>query len=111
VLAGKKQSMRRIKLFLALGLLLVVGAIVMQNLEPITINLIVGVLEMPLAALLVSTLLVGYVLGLLTTALWKVRSWRSQALAARRHASDVSQPSAASTGPVDALGGNQRNSI
>ena len=78
--------MRRLKLTAAIVLLLIIGAIIMQNLEPIKTNLIVGSLEMPLAALLVCTLLIGYVLGLLTTALWKVRSWRSQALAARQQA-------------------------
>ena len=80
--------MRRIKLAIAIVLLLLITAVIMQNLAPIKTNLIVGSLEMPLAALLVCTLLVGYVLGLLTTALWKVRSWRSQALAARK----ITQP-------------------
>ena len=76
--------MRRLKLAVAIVLLLMITAVIMQNLAPIKTNLIVGSLEMPLAALLVCTLLIGYVLGLLTTALWKVRSWRSQALAARK---------------------------
>lgn len=80
--------MRRLKLTAATVLLVIIAVIIMQNLEPIKTNLIVGSLEMPLAALLVCTLLIGYVLGLLTTALWKVRSWRSQALAASQRAAN-----------------------
>jgi uncharacterized membrane protein YciS (DUF1049 family) len=76
--------MRYVKLVLLLALLLVVGLVIGQNLEPVKTNLLVRSLEMPLAALLVCTLLIGYALGLLTAAVWKVRSWRAQALAARQ---------------------------
>ena len=78
--------MRRFKLTVMVVMLLIISVIVMQNLEPVKTNLVVGALEMPLAALLVGTLFIGYILGLLTTALWKVRSWRTQALAARQQA-------------------------
>ena len=84
--------MRYVKLtllLLLLALLLTAGLVIGQNLEPIKINLLVRSLEIPLAALLASTLLVGYLLGLLTTALWKVRSWRAQALAARQLAASA----------------------
>ena len=81
--------MRRLKLTVMVVMLLIISVIVMQNLEPVKTNLIVGALEMPLAALLVGTLFIGYILGLLTTALWKVRSWRTQALAARRQTTSL----------------------
>ena len=81
--------MRYVKLAALLVLLLVAGLVIGQNLEPVKTNLLVRSLEMPLAALLVCTLLIGYVLGLLTTALWKVRSWRAQALAARHLAASA----------------------
>ena len=81
--------MRYVKFTVLLVLLLVAGLVIGQNLEPVKTNLLVRSLEMPLAVLLVCTLLIGYVLGLLTTALWKVRSWRAQALAARHLAASA----------------------
>lgn len=78
--------MRYVKLAVLLALLLIAGLVIGRNLEPVKANLLVRSLEMPLAALLVCTLLIGYVLGLLTPTLWKVRNWRVQALAARQHA-------------------------
>ena len=90
--------MRRFKLTVMIVMLLIISVIVMQNLEPVKTNLIVGALEMPLAALLVCTLLSGYILGLLTTALWKVRSWRTEALAARRQATSLQSNSLSKSG-------------
>lgn len=81
--------MRYVKLTVLLALLLIAGLVIGQNLEPVKTNLLVRSLEMPLAVLLVGTLLIGYALGLLTTALWKVRSWRAQALAARHQAASA----------------------
>lgn len=80
--------MRHFKLALLIVVLLLAGAVILQNMEPVKTKLLLGTLEMPLAALLAMTLLVGYGLGLLTAALWQWRSWRSQALAARRQADD-----------------------
>jgi uncharacterized integral membrane protein len=76
--------MRHLKLGLLIVVLVLAGAVILQNMEPIKTKLLFGTLEMPLAALLAMTLLVGYGLGLLTTAIWQWRSWRSQALAAKR---------------------------
>ena len=81
--------MRHVKLAILLFLLLVAGLVIAQNLDPVKTNLLVGSIEMPLAALLVGTLVIGYALGLLTAALWKVRSWRAQALAARNLAAST----------------------
>lgn len=81
--------MRYVKLTALLALLLLAGLVIGQNLEPVKTNLLVRSLEMPLAALLVCTLLIGYTLGLLTAALWKVRSWRAEALAARHQAAQA----------------------
>lgn len=62
-----------ILLLLAITLLLVV---VFRNLETISVELIVTTVELPLAALLLATLLAGFALGFLTNTMWKVRQWR-----------------------------------
>lgn len=107
--------MRQLKLTAVIALLLIIGVIVMQNLDPVKTNLIVGSLEMPQAALLVCTLLIGYVLGLLTTALWKVRSWRTQALAARKQAATsqitVTQKSISGQVESDPLSASKRSIV
>ncbi len=79
--------MRQAKLATAFALLLAALLVIFQNWSPVKTNLLVWTIEPPLAALLIGTLLVGYGLGLLTTALLKVRTWRSEALAARKLAS------------------------
>lgn len=81
--------MRQIKVTVAIVLLLVVGLVIVQNWEPAKTNVLLWTLQPPLAALLIGTLLIGYGLGLLTTALLKVRTWRSEALAARKLASQA----------------------
>ncbi len=78
--------MRQVKLAAAIVLFLAVFTVIVQNWSPVKANLLVWAVEPPLAALLIGTLLAGYGLGLLTTALWKVRTWRSEALAARKQA-------------------------
>lgn len=76
--------MRRVKLTTLIALLVLALVVIVQNWEPVKANLLVWSLQPPLAALLLGTLVVGYGLGLLTTALWKVRTWRTEALAARK---------------------------
>lgn len=78
--------MRQVKLATAIVLLLAVFVVIVQNWSPVKANLLFWAVEPPLAALLLGTLLAGYGLGLLTTALLKVRTWRSEALAARKQA-------------------------
>lgn len=81
--------MRQVKLATAIGLFLAAFVVIVQNWSPVKTNLLVWTIEPPLAALLMGTLLVGYGLGLLTTALMKVRTWRSEAIAARKQAAVV----------------------
>ena len=78
--------MRQLKLGTAVVLLLAVFIVIVQNWSPVKANLLMWAVEPPLAALLIGTLLAGYGLGLLTTAMLKVRTWRSEALAARKQA-------------------------
>ena len=49
--------------------------IVFQNLEPIEVTLLFATLTLPQAAVLTITLLVGFLLGLATHTLWRMRSW------------------------------------
>ncbi len=79
--------MRQAKIITLVVLLLVALTLILQNWEPVKTKVLLWSLEPPLAALLLGTLVVGYCLGLLTTALVKVRTWRSEALAARKLAS------------------------
>ncbi len=81
--------MRQLKLTTAIVLLLAVLVVIVQNWSPVKANLWLWTVEPPLAALLLATLLVGYGLGLLTTALLRVRTWRSEALAARKQATQI----------------------
>ena len=76
--------MRQVKLATAVVLLLAALVVIVQNWSPVKTNLLVWTIEPPLAALLIGTLAAGYGLGLLTTALMRVRTWRSEALAARQ---------------------------
>ena len=78
--------MRQLKLGTAIVLLLAVLIVIVQNWSPVKANLLVWAVEPPLSVLLIGTLLAGYGLGLLTTALLRVRTWRSEALAARKQA-------------------------
>jgi uncharacterized integral membrane protein len=58
---------------LTVALLLV---IVFRNLETTSVELIITTVKMPLAALLLATLLAGFALGFFANTMWKVRRWR-----------------------------------
>ena len=58
---------------LLIGLILIV---IFRNLEETEVELIVATIKLPLAALLLVTLALGFALGLFTNTIWKVRSWR-----------------------------------
>lgn len=92
--------MRQVKLATAIGLLLAALVVIVQNWSPVKTNLLVWTIEPPLAALLIGTLLAGYGLGLLTTALLRVRTWRSEALAARKQSALEKTDSTAGTTPI-----------
>lgn len=69
--------MRKFKWILFVIILLMLSVIVFRNLEETTVELVFTSLNLPLAALLTVTLLIGFCLGLFASALWKVRSWRA----------------------------------
>lgn len=93
--------MRQLKLT-ALVVLVLIGAIVIaQNLEPVETKLIVTTVKTSLATLLACTLAIGYAFGLLTTAMWKMRSRRTQALARRVAAANSSDMPAVNSDVTD----------
>ena len=59
-------------------LLLLMLIVIFQNLTPIEIHFLFSTLSLPQAAVIALTLLVGFCLGLLASAAWRVRSWRAR---------------------------------
>lgn len=75
------QFASRLK-WIAIVIMLVLATIVVfQNLEQTEVMVLFLPVKMPQAALLTLTLLLGFLLGLSASTLWKVRAWRA------RHAS------------------------
>ena len=64
--------MRLAKLILAIVLAVLLVVLVLQNTEMVTVDVLIRSVEMPLAAMLFFTLLVGFVLGFAATG-WLVR--------------------------------------
>ena len=60
-------------LLLTLAVLIIV---VFQNLEPMTVTLLFTTATLPQAAVLTITLIIGFLLGLATQALWRMRAWQ-----------------------------------
>lgn len=73
--------MKKIKWVLFGLVLLALMVVVFRNLEQTRVELIFTSVDMPLAAILVVTLLLGFLMGLAASALWKVRNWRAQSKA------------------------------
>lgn len=69
--------MKNLRWIILLVVIISFGVIIFRNLETTRLELLFTSVELPLAALLSVTLLLGFLLGLATPALWKVRSWRS----------------------------------
>ncbi|MEM8735714.1 MAG: hypothetical protein AAGG44_15885 [Planctomycetota bacterium] len=69
------KKVKWILLGLVIALLVV---IIFRNLEPTDLELIITEVKLPLAALLSVTLLIGFCLGILANAMWKVRKWRAE---------------------------------
>ena len=68
--------MKKIK-WVLLGLIVtLILVIIFRNLEPTDLELIVTEVQLPLAALLSVTLLIGFCLGILANAMWKIHRWR-----------------------------------
>lgn len=76
----KKTSglMRRIKWLLFAVVVALTTIVAFQNLDTVDTKLLFVKISMPQAALLLTTLAVGFLLGLSSAALLKMRSWRSR---------------------------------
>lgn len=59
-------------------IVLVLTVVVFRNLEATQVELVFTTLTLPLAALLSITLLIGFLMGLFASALWRVRNWRAK---------------------------------
>lgn len=72
------QFASRLK-WIAIVIMLVLATIVVfQNLEQTEVMVLFLPVKMPQAALLTLTLLLGFLLGLSASTLWKVRAWRAR---------------------------------
>lgn len=60
------KSHRQVKLIAVLVILLIVVILVLQNTEPVQVQLLLFSLTLPLAGLIVSMIVIGYILGFLT---------------------------------------------
>lgn len=68
--------LRKLK-WLVLGMLCILALILcLQNLTSIQLRFLFYTIELPQAVVLLAALLIGFVMGLLAHALWKVRAWR-----------------------------------
>lgn len=70
--------LRLLKIFSLLVMLMLVIVVSFQNLTPIQLRILFSTIELPQAVILGSTLLFGFLMGLLASALWRVRSWRAK---------------------------------
>jgi uncharacterized integral membrane protein len=87
--------MMRIFKWVLLSILLFLVVIVsFQNLTPTQLHFLFSTVELPLAVTLLVFLLVGFLLGILSSALWKVRAWRARQ-AKEKANKDSSSPQAA----------------
>ena len=62
--------MKQVRLIAILVLALVVAVLILQNTEPVETRLLFATVEMPRALLLLTTVLVGFALGILTALVW-----------------------------------------
>lgn len=69
---------RILKWFVLMILGMMVVIVSFQNLTSIQLRFLFSTLELPLAVVLASTMVVGFFMGLVTSALWRVRSWRAK---------------------------------
>lgn len=70
--------LRMFKLILLVVMLLLVVVVSFQNLTPIQLRFLFSTFELPQAVILGCMLLVGFVMGLIVSALWRVRAWRAK---------------------------------
>jgi uncharacterized integral membrane protein len=70
--------LRKLK-WLMLGILAGMALILcLQNLATIQLQFLFSTIEMPQAVVIIVVMLIGFIMGLLANALWKVRSWRAR---------------------------------
>lgn len=69
--------LHKLKWILLAVLLVFCLIVIFQNIESIEVRLLMWSFHLPQAALLISTLAIGYLMGLLTPTLRKFASWRS----------------------------------
>lgn len=71
----------KIKVAILVALALFALVVVFQNLDEVEVHLLFTTLTMRQATLIAGTLIVGFLMGLTASALWKVRSWRAKSRA------------------------------
>ena len=81
-------TLNKIKLTIFIVVSLVLVIIVFQNLAQTEVRLLFKTVNMPQAALLAATLLVGFCMGFFANALWKMRAWRAKAKAAKHKSTE-----------------------
>lgn len=70
--------LRKLK-WLTLAILgLLAFLVCLQNLSTIQLRFLFSTIDLPLAAVLVSAMLIGFVGGLIVSALWRVHAWRAR---------------------------------
>ncbi len=69
----QRNTRIKLKIGLALGLALLALVVILQNVEPLTVQLLFATVTMPRAALLAITLLIGFVIGALVALAYRRR--------------------------------------
>ncbi len=72
-----QKVLRNLKWILLILVLLLLLLVVFRNLEQIDVELVFFTIKLPLAALLIITLLTGFLLGLGAGTWWRLRHWRN----------------------------------
>ena len=89
--------------WICLGLLTLLACVLcLQNLTTIQLHFLFTKVELPQAVVIITTLLLGFVMGILANTLWKLRSWRAKATAQKTHSqnsSTITHPSESKSSP------------
>lgn len=78
------QFTSRLKWIALLIIAILATIVIFQNLSQTKVDILFFTVELPHAALLILTLLTGFLLGLSLSTLWKVRSWRARSSLAKK---------------------------
>ncbi len=71
--------LRVVKWIVFVLIILLVTIVVFQNLTPVQLHFLFTTIEMPQAITVTVATVTGFVLGLIASALWRMRSWRAKA--------------------------------